>query len=134
MKPQVEHVGEDYVVCSPEVDGADAGRSAEYAAKLAELAVRLVGIGNTHEGRAKQKGLCGFKFKAGLHHGEVVAGIVGRSRRFYRLFGDTVVTAARLCQSAPVGKAQISEELDEAMGDKGPKRGEWYTVPLKNKV
>lgn len=52
-----------------------------------------------------------FGFRAGLHYGQMSAGILGRSRRFYRIFGDTVVTAARMCQHTDYGTVQVSEQV-----------------------
>jgi class 3 adenylate cyclase len=52
-----------------------------------------------------------FGFRAGLHYGPMSAGILGRSRRFYRIFGDTVVTAARMCQHTDYGTVQVSEKV-----------------------
>ena len=109
--------GEDYVVVTDNVhtgdpldDTLEAHRTA--CVKIAELAMELVEIGNAHisESSGSRTGLK-FGFKAGLHHGVLSSGILGRSRRFYRIFGDTVVTSARMCQHTVPGTVQISEEV-----------------------
>ena len=48
-------------------------------------------------------------FTAGVHTGPVVGAVAGYSRRFYRLFGDTVVTASRMCSHAPPHRLMLSE-------------------------
>lgn len=74
-----------------------------------------------------------MQFKAGVNCGKLSAGILGRSRKFYRLFGDTVVTSARMCQSSEPGTVQISEPLHHLMGDLQPHRGEIRQVKMKGK-
>ena len=44
-----------------------------------------------------------WRVRVGIHVGPVVAGVVGRRRFLYDLWGDTVNTAARLTESANVG-------------------------------
>jgi class 3 adenylate cyclase len=74
-----------------------------------------------------------LQFKGGVNCGKLSAGILGRSRKFYRLFGDTVVTSARMCQSSVPGTVQISESLHHLMGDLEPARGDIREVKMKGK-
>ncbi len=41
-----------------------------------------------------------WHIRVGIHHGPVVAGIVGRRKYSFDLWGDTVNTAARVCSHA----------------------------------
>ena len=49
-----------------------------------------------------------WEVRVGIHHGPVVAGIIGRRQYLFDLWGDTVNTAARIVAQAPVGAVVVS--------------------------
>lgn len=55
-------------------------------------------------------------FKVGLHSGPVMGGVAGLQRRFFRLFGDTMNTTARMAQSAPQGCIQVTPAIHSGGG------------------
>jgi class 3 adenylate cyclase len=50
-----------------------------------------------------------FYCRIGIHSGQVVAGVVGKKKFAYDIWGDTVNLAARMEQSGEVGKVNISK-------------------------
>ena len=58
----------------------------------------------------------GLDLRIGLHCGPVVAGVIGRRRYAYDLWGDVVNVAARLEQFSLPGRIQISVECARLLG------------------
>ncbi|MCS6929660.1 MAG: tetratricopeptide repeat protein [Saprospiraceae bacterium] len=67
--------------------------------------------------RKKAQGRPTFEMRIGIHTGPVIAGVVGRHKFAYDIWGDTVNTAARLEQSSEPGKINISETTYQAVKD-----------------
>ncbi len=56
--------------------------------------------------------------RAGIHVGEVVAGVIGQSKFVYDLWGDVVNVASRMESTAPTGEIQVSDEMYVAVGNR----------------
>jgi CheY-like chemotaxis protein len=69
-----------------------------------EIAGRTSGIG------------AGWNVRAGVHSGPLVAGIVGRERYQFDIWGDTVNVAARLTSAASPGAVAMTEAQAASLG------------------
>ena len=76
-----------------------------------------------------------WRVRVGIHHGPIVAGVIGTSKYVYDLWGDTVNTASRLESTAPPGSIQVSESVAEALARSGPDAaGQAFTLELRGEV
>ena len=57
----------------------------------------------------------GFQMRIGLHTGPVVAGVIGRKKFAYDLWGDTVNTAARMESHGLPGEIQVSQAVQSRL-------------------
>ena len=58
-----------------------------------------------------------LQVRIGIHSGPVVAGVVGKSKYAYDIWGDTVNTAARMEQFGVPGRINLSEATRQLLGD-----------------
>ncbi len=56
-----------------------------------------------------------IEVRIGIHTGPLIAGIIGRYKFLYDLWGDTVNTAARMESHGEVGAIQITEEVKKVI-------------------
>jgi class 3 adenylate cyclase len=61
------------------------------------------------------KGLQSWGIRVGIHTGPLVAGVVGRRRFAYDVWGDTVNTASRIESASLAGRINISEATYQAV-------------------
>jgi len=61
----------------------------------------------------EEKGIRGFSIRIGIHTGPIVAGVVGKHKFAYDIWGDAVNTAARMEQNSEAGKINISADTYE---------------------
>jgi CheY-like chemotaxis protein len=73
----------------------------------------------------------GWKVRAGVHCGPVMAGIVGQERCQFDIWGDTVNVAARLTSAASPQSVGVTKDVAARL--KGLKVAERGTVELKGK-
>jgi class 3 adenylate cyclase len=73
--------------------------------RLAQLSLAML---QEVERLNKAQGLT-LQLRIGLHFGPVTAGVIGKQKFIYDLWGDTVNTAARLESHGVPGKVQVSE-------------------------
>jgi guanylate cyclase len=104
---KIKTVGDEYMVAA----GVPTPRS-DHAHVMADLALRMQDHLATHE-------FAGHRITAriGINSGSVVAGIIGRRKFSYDLWGDVVNTASRMESHGQPGAIQISVATYERIKD-----------------
>lgn len=80
-------------------------RRADHAIVITQLALDIRDYVSKREFHGNQ-----LKFRIGINSGSVVAGVIGRKKFAYDLWGDTVNTASRMESQGSGGLIQITEE------------------------
>lgn len=92
---KIKTIGDAYMAASGLLQ-----RSARHAEDLAEMALAM---------QREVRRLRGLQLRIGIDIGPVVAGVIGRSKFIYDLWGDTVNTASRMESHGIPGAIQVTE-------------------------
>lgn len=105
---KIKTIGDSYMAaCGVPVAQPD------HAQRIAELALRIQSIAERFR---SDRGLP-VQFRIGLHTGPAIAGIIGRKKFCYDLWGDTINLAALLQFAGTPNCIHISDAMREALGD-----------------
>jgi adenylate cyclase len=105
---KIKTIGDCYMVAS----GVPTSRP-DHARALALLALDMVEA--THSSEAV--GDLGLELRVGINSGPVVAGVIGRKRFLYDLWGDAVNIASRMESHGTPGRVQITRATFELITD-----------------
>ncbi len=86
----------------------------DHAARMARMAIRMVHI--TRE-QALEHGVA-MTVRVGLNSGPVVAGVIGKSKYIYDLWGDTVNLASRMESAGVPGMIQVTRSVYDVLKDR----------------
>ena len=83
-----------------------------------DAAFEIVNFMNEMFIKRQSEGRPFFRIRIGIHSGPLVAGVVGRKKFAYDIWGDTVNTAARMEQNSEPGKINITSVTHSMAADK----------------
>ncbi len=106
---KIKTIGDAYMVA-----GGISFPRTDHAKASAELALEM----QTEIARLNQEYDTSVRLRIGICTGPVVAGVIGRKRFAYDLWGETVNLACRLEATGAAGKIQVAESIHERLKDK----------------
>jgi adenylate cyclase len=120
---KIKTIGDCYMVAA----GVPTPRP-DHARALALMAFDMLEVMQSDD----EVGQLGLELRVGINSGPVVAGVIGRKRFLYDLWGDAVNTASRMESHGTAGRIQITRATYELLADefecepRGP-------IPVKGK-
>ena len=105
---KIKTIGDCYMVAA----GVPTPRP-DHARALAAMALDMLDAMRSHDEVAH----LGLELRIGINSGPVVAGVIGRKRFLYDLWGDAVNTASRMESHGTPGRVQITRATYELVAD-----------------
>ena len=105
---KIKTIGDCYMVAA----GVPTPRP-DHARALAFMALDMLEAMRSDEG----VGHLGLELRVGINSGPVVAGVIGRKRFLYDLWGDAVNTASRMESHGAAGRIQITRATYQLLAD-----------------
>ncbi|XP_050300810.1 adenylate cyclase type 2 isoform X2 [Anthonomus grandis grandis] len=118
---KIKTIGSTYMLASglrpgKEENNAEATRKAEHIIiALVDFAICLM----TSLEQINRDAFQRFKLRFGLHHGPVIAGVVGAQKPQYDIWGNTVNVASRMDSCGIMGRIQVTEDTAEILKNAG---------------
>ena len=103
---KIKTIGDSYVVA-----GGLPEPCADHAERVVEAGSEMLAV----LGRLNQDRSDKLEMRVGVHTGPLVAGVIGRSKFNYDLWGDTVNVASRMESQGVAGKVQISQSTKDCL-------------------
>jgi class 3 adenylate cyclase len=99
---KIKTIGDAYMVAS----GIPIPRP-DHVRAVADMALAMLQVASSHRD--------GLGLRIGIDTGPVVAGVIGRRKFIYDLWGDTVNTASRMESHGVPGEIQVTERVATAL-------------------
>ena len=103
---KIKTIGDAYMVAGGLSDG-----NSDHSQRMAELALDMMSSIARYEREPGKP----FSLRIGIHLGPVIAGVIGKSKFAYDLWGDTVNVASRMESTGVDGEIQVSEAFCHAL-------------------
>jgi adenylate cyclase len=106
---KIKTIGDAYMVAGglPEVQDNHAEAIADFALEIQEKTI----IFSAEQNRF-------FDIRIGIHTGKAVAGVIGKKKFIYDIWGDTVNTASRMESHGIPGEIHVTEQIYNLLRDK----------------
>jgi adenylate cyclase len=96
---KIKTIGDAYMACA----GLDTGSQVHYAEAIASMALEMQQRMREYRRRSGER----IELRIGIGTGPVVAGVIGKKKFIYDMWGDTVNVAFRMSAEAPAGGVQV---------------------------
>ncbi|HEY0060429.1 MAG TPA: adenylate/guanylate cyclase domain-containing protein [Flavisolibacter sp.] len=105
---KIKTIGDSYM-CAGNLPSPDP----DHVYKIVKAALAIQGFMEKHNLRRIDKGLQPWEIRIGLHVGPVVAGVVGKKKYAYDIWGSAVNIASRMESNGTPGKVNVSADTYE---------------------
>ena len=109
---KIKTIGDAYM-CAGNIPTPDA----DHVYKIIRAAKEIQAFMEQHNGRRAEMGMETWEIRIGVHVGPVVAGVVGKKKYAYDIWGSTVNIASRMESNGTPGKVNVSATTYEKIKD-----------------